>query len=96
MTKNVDVPLTDLSGNPLAEPGGKQPFVKDVLTAALVNATEGNPTAADKYARYKLARKLDKGGDVELSPEDLVLIKLVVGQVYGPLVVGQVFEWSDA
>lgn len=95
MTKNVDSPLCDLSDKPFVGPTGKPSLLKDALTNALIGATEGSPTAADKYARYRLARKVEKGGDVDLTAEDLVLLKLVVGQVYGPLVVGQVFEWAD-
>ena len=95
VTKTVDSPLCDLTGKPLKEPGGASPTVKDVVVNALITATEGTPTATDKFARYQLARKIAKGGDVDLTPEDLTLVKLVVGQVYGPLVVGQVFEWAD-
>lgn len=51
-------------------------------------------TPEEKYRRWKLAQKLH-GDNVKLSPEDLALIKKLVGKAYGPLIVGQAWTMLD-
>jgi hypothetical protein len=53
------------------------------------------PAGDEKVRRYRLARKLFNASKVELTPEDVVLLKSLIGQIYGPLVVGQVWDLLD-
>ena len=99
MPKNVDVVLHDLNGKPIPEDasdGSKPATIRFVAVNALL-ATVPNeaPTGDEKAKRYTLALSLNKGGEHEFTPEDLSLIKRLVGQVYGPLIVGQVYEWAN-
>jgi hypothetical protein len=95
MLKNLDDPIVDLSGDPVTEPDGSKPSIKSVAVTALLNSPEGTPTATQKADRYHLAMRLHKGGDQDLTVEELALIKSLVGAFFLPLVVGQVFDWCD-
>lgn len=54
------------------------------------NAAQGMK-GAEKYDCYKLARRIDERG-VEVTTEEVALIKRMAGQVLGTWVVGQI--WS--
>lgn len=93
--KNLDAPLLDLAGRPLADADGPV-TVRTVAVNALLGAAENqNATGVQKAERYRLAVRLAAGGEQTLSPEELVTVKQLVGSHYLPLVVGQVFEWAD-
>lgn len=96
MKKNLDKKITTLKGEDVpvnGEPSTVRQVVVDSLLAQMPNE---NPAANEKVDRYKLAVRLNDGGEQELSPEEIVLIKKLVGKNYGPLVVGQVFALLDA
>ena len=60
----------------------------DALTAVMQNQKlEG----AESFERYQLALKLKDGGMVELRSEEIAKIKKLVGEVFGPAVVGPAF-----
>lgn len=46
----------------------------------------------DKLLRFKLAEKIQVGGVVDLTVEEVVLVKLLVGKMYGPGIVGPVYN----
>ena len=94
MKKDTDREITNIDGSTLIE-GDKPVRMKNVLVAALLAPGAESSTGEEKARRYKLALAASSGGEIDYSPEDLVLIKRVVGAVYGPLVVGQVYEWAD-
>jgi len=48
-----------------------------------------------KVERWHLALKLIDAGEPDLSVEELTLIKKLVGKMYGPVVVGQVWAILD-
>lgn len=98
--KNVDKEILTLTGKPVGEDGapltngGKPMTVGACIVNALMGDASGDGVA--KANRYKLAVKLVSGGEVDLSPEDLVKIKESIGSSqYLPLVVGQVYAWTD-
>lgn len=94
MLRNVDTPVNGPDGKPFVEAGA--PFtVKTAAVNALMTSNEGSPTGVQKAERYRLAVRLLAGGEVDLSPEDLALVKTLVGAAYLPFVVGQVFDWAD-
>lgn len=63
-------------------------------TEALMNVTAADVKmeAVEKYKRYKLAERIALADELDLSIEDVAKIKECVGKVYGPNVVGPVFD----
>ena len=84
--QGLDAKDLDVEGEPL------------MLASVIVNAMMASPERGDqdtgeqKLKRYRLGMKVLDGGMVEISNEDAVLINARVGQFYGPLVVGQVYD----
>lgn len=66
----------------------------DVITRALFTDNTGDDAKA-KYKRYHLAMKLKESEDVDLSAEQITIIKEKVGEAFGALVVGQVWDFLD-
>lgn len=52
-------------------------------------------TGADKDARGSLAFKLTGKTEVKPTPEELVMMRLVIGKAYGPLVVYRLYRILD-
>lgn len=98
MPKNLDHVIVDLDGKPIAQDDsgkGKHADIRFVAVNALLASVPGdNPTGDEKAQRYALAIRINAGGEQEFTPEELALVKRLVGQVYGPLIVGQVYEWA--
>ncbi|MCD6262343.1 MAG: hypothetical protein J7J52_04905 [Deltaproteobacteria bacterium] len=92
MIVNMSAELKTLDGEPLID-AGKPVTLKDVSVNALLAQQERETLdAKEKLARYELALKVNKGGDVEVTVEEIAKIKDCVGKVYPTLVVGQVFH----
>lgn len=89
MKINIDAPITNLDGTQLKE-GDKLLTLKDFITTSLL-AESKEQTADDKIKRFSLAVKVFNG-EKELSPEDVVLIKERIGEMYGALIVGKCYE----
>jgi len=87
MKTNMDQILKTLDGDSLKD-NGKLLKLKDICINALMSMDE-NTTPEEKINQYELALKVNKGGEVELSSENRVLLKKLVGKLYGPLVYGQ-------
>jgi len=56
---------------------------------------EANLPGDEKVRRYKMALQIANEDVVDLPPKDVVLIQELVGRLYTPLVVGQVWEMLD-
>lgn len=65
---------------------------KICVDCLLANAAQGEKiTGEDKAKRYQLAMKIhETKKDIDLESEEISLVKELVGNNYGPLVVGQV------
>lgn len=81
--------IKDINGNSLKEPK----TIKEIIVDAVLS-TEENEKGATKYEKYKLATRINESetGEVDLSAEDVVLIKDMIGKNYVPLVVGQIYN----
>lgn len=96
-----DTELTTLDGKPIPNgpgPDAESVCLRDVAVASLLNMPEapGSLPAGDvRLLRGRLARKLFGARAVDLSPEDVVLLKSLIGQTYGPLIVMQAYELFD-
>ena len=72
----------------------KEPVLLGKLCkSALLQANEEDK-ADEKVTRFELSLRLSmaKGDDIDLEAEDVTLIKKLVGKMYAPLVVGQVYR----
>lgn len=76
--KTNDVPLT----------------LKGASIEALMTLVESDRKASGevKFKRYELAVKVKGGGEVEVTPEEIVMLKERIGEVYGPAVVGPAYK----
>lgn len=69
--------------------------LRKVCTSALLTTGRQELTEKEKVNQFFLAQKVALTREVELTPEDVVLLKRSVGKLYPPLVVGRVFEILD-
>lgn len=107
MKFNLNVVLKNLDGSPVTEAvvdrmeEGKQVVRKVVevtMAGIATNALLSVPQEQDmptqvKYNRYKLAQRIAGAeGEVELSAEEVSMLKDLIGKAYAPLVVGQAFD----
>jgi hypothetical protein len=95
--------ILDFDGNPVTECADPRETVckekhivtlGDVAMRALVTP-EANPVAEESFRRGELARRVYKGSSVQLSAEEIVLIKKQVAKAFSPLVVYHVFTTLD-
>lgn len=93
MKLNCKKVITNLKGKPFQEEG-KNLTLGDVCCNALLFSypEEKNVSGKVKYERWKLAAKLVDGGTVDVTLEDMTLIKDLVGKFYGPLLVGPIYN----
>ena len=90
---NMDVELCPQCAKKLTE--AKQPLtLRLVCTKALTSITQKTQqlSGQKKFERGELARKIHNENEPNLTVDDIILIREVVGEVEGPLVVLQVFE----
>ncbi len=94
--KNFDIALKDIHGDDIIE-GDKPALMRTAVVNALMGtiANENIP-GEEKAKRYDLGLKINKGGDIDLTVEELATIKKLVGANFGTLVVGQVFNFIDS
>jgi len=101
MRVDVNQTLKALNGEVLKDNDGKGNVVDATLKTAIVNGLlapvqQGkNESGLDKVKKYELATRVYKNDEVELTAEDIVLIKKCVGENFAPIVVGQVYEMLD-
>lgn len=95
--KNFDALIKDMDGKDFIE-NGKPLAVKTILMNACIatySPQKDDPSGEEKAMRFALAVRLNAGGDVEVSPEEIVLLKKLVGYGWSPLVVGQIYEYLN-
>jgi hypothetical protein len=93
---DFSTPLTDFRGKPLVTEDGSALTLREAVTTALVAPfKDENPSGTEKVKRWQLAAKLQASKDVELTADDIALIKNLVAKAYGPMIVGQVWAILD-
>jgi hypothetical protein len=72
--------------------------LQKIIVDALQANVKGEESIAgtEKVKRFQLAVKVYSGDEVELSAEDIALIKDLIGKLYGPLVVGRSYELLES
>ena len=90
---NMSRELITIDGKPLT----KSNVDDEIMTLGKVSVNalmfmDGNDVkkigGKEKVERFELAMRLNKGGEQELSSEQIVLVKGLIDSCYGPAVVG--------
>lgn len=94
MRKDFTLQLKDLDGNVIKEKDKEVTLCTVALSALMMSyEDERQLTGKEKADRYQLAMKINKRpGEVDVTAEQLAMVKMVIGKAFGPLVVGQVYE----
>jgi hypothetical protein len=92
MKRNFDAALQNLDGSPMKTSAEDPSAVK--LKTLCVNALLGNlegddrMTGEDKLALYQLAGRINKGGVVDISTEELTKLKARLAKGFGIAIYG--------
>ena len=96
MKVDLDRVLLSLDGQPLKSDKDEDATLGYVLSLACLNADpRKHDTGEKKYEIYQVAKKVTEDGIVDLSHEDIVLLKKLVGEVSPVAVVGTVWDILD-
>lgn len=96
MVIDVTQTLKTLNGQTMKDVDENQNAIDATLKLAIVNAllasTKKEESGIEKVKKYELAKKVYSQDSVELSAEDITLIKSRIGEVFQTAIVGQCFE----
>lgn len=94
MRKNFDVPILDLDGKEIKVGDVIQTLGHVSLSALLATFEDERAlTGKQKADRMQLALKINSNmKEVDLTIEQLNLVKELIGKGFGPLVVGRAYE----
>lgn len=88
MIRNFDKILSDLNGNPL----GNEKQGDLIVSALLRTYTDEHADGVENLKRGILARKIHKGGDIDLNVDELALIKRLVEKHCTPLCLPEIID----
>jgi hypothetical protein len=95
MLVKVNVPLRTLDGQVMKDNDGQGKAINATLKMAIINAVLSpveRESGIDKVKKYELAKMVFANDEVDLNEDDIKLIKDRVGEMFPPIVVGQVYE----
>ena len=98
MKVDFDTILKSISGENLKEDDEKTdlklsvPCINSLLISAPQKQGERPEEGRAKLLRYKLAKKIYSGGVIDVTAEEISLLKQKIGEVFGPALVGPAFE----
>ena|SRR3990167_5616352 len=94
MKINFGSHVADLKGVALKDEKGEDVKLHvPCVNALTANYQKENDIGGDeKYRRYKLAVKIDKPEEIEVTSEEITLIKKLVGFAFTPILVGGIFD----
>jgi len=97
MKVKVNQELKDVNDLPIKKPEGGNLTLKDVIITSVLSPIQGDDQKVkfDKYEIYKKVKDDYVGGEVELTAEEIALIKKCIGQLQPPLILGQAFEMLE-
>jgi len=88
--------LTDLDNAPLVTDQIPLTLSKIATTALLTPfQDEQNVSGEEKVRRFLLATKVREATDVQLTTEEVALIKKLIAKAYAPLIVGRAYQLLD-
>jgi hypothetical protein len=90
--------LRDLQGNEMMADKDQPATVRLICTNALLghHADDANISGDEKFKRFQLASRLNEGKAADVSSEEIVLLKRMIGRSYTPAVVGPMFMLLEA
>jgi hypothetical protein len=98
MLINTNTVITNLTGDVMKDVGPDGETSDATLKSTIVNALLSpvqKENGLDKVKKYELAKKVYEADEVELTAEEITLIKARVGDAFIPMVVGRVFEMLE-
>jgi hypothetical protein len=103
MKRNFDTIVLDMAGVPFNDgdkstPELKIPLsMKSVAIAVLMGMHEAdkNIGGEEKLKRYLLATKINAGGEIELTAEEVTELKRLVGRGWPTPIVGPAYEFFE-
>ena len=108
MKVNVTTVLHDIEGLPLRDAAIKDTegrilrperdfTLRKACTEALqaLNLSGDTPDGEERYLRYRLAIKIMSDDSPDLSAEEIVKLKKLIGLAFGAIVVGRAYEILD-
>jgi hypothetical protein len=91
MLLKVSTVLVQYNGKPIVD-NGVEATVRDAVVNAVLVAVPGDKPI-QKFQKDELARKIyNVKEEVELTAEEVVMVKERVGECFAPIVVGQVWR----
>ena len=96
LTKFDNTPIYQTDGQGgyvLDAEGNRKPFTaKEACVSLLGNVSEEKADGKKKVAQFLLAQKIAKSkGAIEVSTDEIVMVRDIVGKYQSPLVVGQIY-----
>ena len=95
MLVNVNQVLKTLDGQTMKDNDGQGNAIDATVKMAIVNAVLSpvqKESGIDKVKKYELAKKVFDVDEVDLDEKEIALIKERVGEMFAPVIVGQVYE----
>lgn len=91
--KGKEIPVLDENGQKTEDSMTLQSLAESSLLATF--ADERDLAVEEKVKRFKLFNKISANPDVEMTAEEVVLLKKCIGKLGGPLLVGRAYEIID-
>lgn len=91
---DFSAPVGDGMGGTLKD-GKEEATLGKVAARALFAPTQEKISGEEKFRRGILGTKLFNGGDIELSAEDIALVKKAIGEAFGPQIVAETWPMLD-
>lgn len=97
MKIDFDAVLLDLKGE-IMKDGDAPVSLKTVAVNALFAPfpDEREIDGTEKAKRFNLGLRIDVGGEVEVSAEEVSLVKKLIGKAYPVLIVGRAYQLIEA
>jgi len=95
MKINTKTKLKSLNGELLKDTLADGKTTEITLGSAIINALlvpVQNEKGEEKVKKYELGVRIHQNDEIDLTAEEAALVKKRIGDVYGPIVVGQVFR----
>lgn len=94
MMINTDVKILQITGEPVKDDKGNSATVKSVILDALSTPIQ-NEMGDVKFRKYGISKKIFDNEPVDLSAEEISLIKELIGKFYAPQVVGFIWNYLE-
>lgn len=97
MKLNLNTELKTIQGAPIVDETQKQMTAGGVMFSSLVASghQDDKLDGSAKFKRYELAKTVYVGGEMNISTEEVILIKKVVGMYMPIQVVGAIYNFIE-